>query len=403
MNVHEEMTQLSTEHTSVSENEVADPYDPIDFFIVTRVPVKTYRFKWILNQFSNISSNEELYSCIHSSRYRLKLIKYENGFGLFHVCPKQQDDTKETVNNSQIISVFSKFQTLTSSSDLSLGNRSTEKSALQEDSSLRFIEYEVSAIDKYGRERIKWTACFSETHEHHFIGVFKNNSSEKIFEDVLTLYCCMKVTKIPETEKQNLEAERSLQNHCWQKLSQDLKFMYKNSSNADFILIVETEEILVNSSILAARSSVFKKMLHHDKEQKVQNPVAITDVPLPAMKRLVQFLYTGSVEEAAKDIPLQEVYDLYYAADKYEVMDLRKMCGTTLMSKASADNANQILLWADRHSDEDLKSQALNFIRLNFETVVDSDVWRHFTDNETKLANEALSFCAHKFKAGVGK
>ncbi|GFU99323.1 speckle-type POZ protein B [Trichonephila clavipes] len=72
-------------------------------------------------------------------------------------------------------------------------------------------------------------------------------------------------------------------------------------------------------------------------------------VPLSAMKRLVEFLYTGAVEEASKDIPLQEVYDLYYAADKYEAMDLRKMCGITLMSKASVDNASIILMLADKH------------------------------------------------------
>ncbi|GFR01235.1 speckle-type POZ protein B [Trichonephila clavata] len=396
MNVHEETSQLSAANISVSENEGADPFDPVDFFIVTRVPVKTYRFKWILNQFSSISTDEELYSCINSSCYRLKLIKYENGFGLFHVCQIQQDDTKKTVNSLQTSGTFSSF---------SFGNTSSEETVLQGekgDPSLRFIEYDVSAIDKYGRERIKWTACFSRKHEHYIIGVYKNNSSESIFGDVLTLNCCMKVTKIPETEKYYLDAESSFQNHCWQKLSQDLKFMYKNSFNADFTLEVETEEIRVNSSILAARSPVFKKMFDFDKEQHVLCPQVITDVPLPAMKRLVEFLYTGAVEGATKGILFEEVYDLYYAADKYEVMDLRKMCGTTLMSKASADNASQILLWADRHSDEDLKSQALNFIRLNFETVVDSDVWRHFTGNETKLANQALSFCAQKFKAGAG-
>ncbi|GFU21828.1 hypothetical protein TNCV_3283131 [Trichonephila clavipes] len=83
-------------------------------------------------------------------------------------------------------------------------------------------------------------------------------------------------------------------------------------------------------------------------------------------------------------------------------MDLRKMRGTTLMSKASVDNASKIFLWADRHSDDDLKSQIFKFYpRLNYETVVDSDNWQHLTDNKTKLANEALNFCAKKFKAGT--
>ncbi|GFU21812.1 protein roadkill [Trichonephila clavipes] len=252
----------------------------------------------------------------------------------------------------------------------------------------------------------RFTNCFSndDYHGSYKIGEYRSNSWKTFLDDVLVLHCCIKVTKKSETKKQLLNTEYSLESRCWQKLSQDLKSMFKNSLSADYTLKVRNEEIRVNSFILAARSSVFKKMFDYDKEQHVPCSEMITDVPLPAMKRLVEFFCTHrAVEESAKDIPLQEVYDLYYAADKYEVMDLRKMCGTTLMSKASADNASQILLWADRHSDESLKSQAINFISLNFETVVDSDVWQHFKDNETKLANEALSFCAIKFKAGMDK
>ncbi|GFY64358.1 speckle-type POZ protein B [Trichonephila inaurata madagascariensis] len=397
MSANEEESQLSCENVSLEEyKDVAECLDPVDFFIVTRVPVETYRFKWILNQFSNISSNKEVYSCLYSSCYRLKFIKYENGFGLFHVNDievnnRRRNENRESPSLSIFLPVFN--------------SDPVQQENVREDFFHHVIEYKVAVADKRGRERIKWKTCFSNDKDYgsYTIGEYRCNSWKTFFGEVLVLNCRVKVTKNPKTEKQNLDTKCSLESHCWEKLSQDLKSMYLNSLNADCTLEVKSEEILVNSSILAARSSVFKKMLHHDKEQKVQNPVAITDVPLPAMKRLVQFLYTGSVEEAAKDIPLQEVYDLYYAADKYEVMDLRKMCGTTLMSKTSVDNACQILLWADRHSDESLKSQALNFISLNFETVVDSDVWRHLTDDETKLANEALGFCALKFKAGADK
>lgn len=406
MNQNEEANRSYSANVPVSEyKEDAERLDPVDFFIVTQVPVETYRFKWILNQFSNIPRNMELYSCLLSSRFRLKLIKYEKGFDLFHVCDSKDNDEENIVKKEQIF-FLNQGQIKTPAFDkkftFEFGSPNTETTASREDSFPRDIEYQVSIADKNGRERIKWTTCFSNKNKSECctIGEYRSNSWEKFFTDVLVLNCCVKVTNKPKTEKQSLKTERSLESHSWQKLSQDLKSMYQNSIDADFTLDVGGEKIPVNSSILSARSLVFKKMLCHEKEIC---EVLIRDVPLHAMKKLVEFLYTGTVADAAKDISIEEVYDLYYAADKYEVMDLRKMCATTLMSKASLDNASQILIWADRHSDVDLKSQILSFIGLNFETVVDSDVWRHFIESEIKLVNEVLSFCALKFKTGVDK
>ncbi|GFY55998.1 hypothetical protein TNIN_181631 [Trichonephila inaurata madagascariensis] len=79
----------------------------------------------------------------------------------------------------------------------------------------------------------------------------------------------MKVTIKPETGQQLINTNYSLESRCWEKLSQDLKSMFKNSLGADYTLKVGNEEIRVNSFILAARSSVFKKMFDYDKEQSM--------------------------------------------------------------------------------------------------------------------------------------
>ncbi|GFU23982.1 hypothetical protein NPIL_256511 [Nephila pilipes] len=91
MNVHEEALHSSS--ILYGENganvEAADNLDLADFFIVTEVPVETFRFKWMFNKFGNKSSNEQLYSSpisCQGSCFQLKLIKYENGFELFHFC-----------------------------------------------------------------------------------------------------------------------------------------------------------------------------------------------------------------------------------------------------------------------------------------------------------------------------
>ncbi|GFR01236.1 speckle-type POZ protein B [Trichonephila clavata] len=392
MNVQDADYLSSSEISSVS---ATVDSEPVDFSIATEVPVETTKFRWILNQFGNLSINTELYSpYIYELGFfscKLKLVKYENGFGLFHVCCKCQT-RPGYMNQTESKPIFAPL-------------RGAKKEILIDEYFPYVVEYQVSVSDKHEREIIKWTTCFANKNdlESFLIGEHRNSSWKTLFRDVLVLRCCMKLTKIPRTEKQCPGIAYSLNMPSWTKLSQDLKSLYQNSIDTDYTLVVESEEIHVNSCILAARSSVFKKMLHHDKDQNVPNVVTITDVPLPAMKRLVEFLYTGAFEDATKGILFEEVYDLYYAADKYEVMDLRKICGTTLMAKASADNVSKILLWADRHNDVGLKSQILNFISLNFETVMDSLVWLSFRKKETELANEALSFCAQKLKAAADK
>ncbi|GFQ88092.1 speckle-type POZ protein B [Trichonephila clavata] len=394
MNSNEADPSSSTEATFISNNKATSDMEPIEFFLATRIPIESHTFKWNLTEFCNLSNNKELYSpCIWELSlfsYKLKLTKYENGFGLFHVCETRNDDKNQTVNNPSLF-VFG---------ETSLNNPQNTLAYSEESKSYdynfpRVMEYQVSIKDRHGRLRIKWAASFSIGNDYECckIGEYRSNSWETFLSDMVELHCCLKVIKTPITERQTLHTEISLSKPAWQKLSEDLKSMYKNSLNADYILEVGTERILVNSSILSARSPVFRKMFYHNEEQNTLRSVKIKDVQLQAMKRLLEFLYTGTIEEAATDLTFEEVFFLYNEAHNYKVMDLQKMCGTTLMSKASVDNAKMILIWADVIKDTDLKSQVLNFIRLNFESVVRSVSWNGFKKEETKLANEILKLC----------
>ncbi|GFY63811.1 speckle-type POZ protein B [Trichonephila inaurata madagascariensis] len=364
-----ENSSSSYETYSISEEEeVLIDFDVIDFFIATRIPAETYRFKWNVNLFCKLSTNKELYSpyiCeLNQFSCRLKLVKYENGFGLFHV-----------------------YQT-----------RKKEATIPQA------IEYQVSIVDRLGRARIKWAVSFSITDDYECckIGEYRSNSWKTFPSDVVDLHCCLKVIKTPVTEKQLVNTEYSFEYPARQKLSEDLKFMYENSLNADCTLEIGTERIRVNSSILAARSPVFKKILHHDTEKNTFHSVPIEGVQLPTLKRLLMFLYTGRIEEVAVDLTLEEVSELYSAAIKYEVNDLRKMCIATLLSMVSVDNVTSVLMLANLHEDQDLKLAIANFIRLNYDIIVGSDTWRSFMDNESKMAYQILSFCAHKLNLNTG-
>ncbi|GFY63810.1 speckle-type POZ protein B [Trichonephila inaurata madagascariensis] len=324
---------------------------------------------------------------------RLKLTKYENGFGLFHVCETRTNDKNRTVYNPPLF-VFDETPLnnpqpiIKQPLDFSKKNKSYDYDIPP------VIEYQVSVKDRRGRVRIKWTASFSIIDDCKCckIGEYRSNSWKTFLSDVIDLHCCLKVIKTPVTEKQSIDTEVSLPNPTWQKLSEDLESMYKNSWNSDYILEVGTERIRVNSSILAARSPVFRKMFRHDEEKHTLRSVPIERVLVPAMKRFLEFLYTGTIE-VATDLTFDDVCNLYLVAHKYKVMDLRKMCGNTLMSKASVHNAELILLWADIIEDADLKSQVMNFIRLNFESFVRSHAWEDIKNDESELANEILKLC----------
>ena len=82
------------------------------------------------------------------------------------------------------------------------------------------------------------------------------------------------------------------------------------------------------------------------------------------------YLYSGEVDQ------LDEMYsDLFAAADKYDVQPLREICIQHMATNISVDNALGVLALAERHSIEETKSLALQFIKRNFADVLKPNSW----------------------------
>ena len=82
------------------------------------------------------------------------------------------------------------------------------------------------------------------------------------------------------------------------------------------------------------------------------------------------YLYSGEVDQ------LDEMYsDLFAAADKYDVQPLREICIQHMAKNISVDNTLDVLALAERHSIEETKSLALQFIKRNFADVVKTGSW----------------------------
>ncbi|GBO32993.1 Speckle-type POZ protein [Araneus ventricosus] len=168
--------------------------------------------------------------------------------------------------------------------------------------------------------------------------------------------------------------------------------MLENPGNSDVFLQVGDERIPVHWSVLCSRSPYFKKMFDSRMLERMQNSVIITDSSLVTVKKLIQFLYTADFVQGDD---LQELFDLYYAADKYEVMDLRTLCGHKIVSNVTSDNACDILQLFHRHNDKALKMEVMDFIRSHSDAVFQTEVWKMFEVSEPLMA-ELISFCLKK-------
>ncbi|XP_042911607.1 speckle-type POZ protein-like [Parasteatoda tepidariorum] len=174
------------------------------------------------------------------------------------------------------------------------------------------------------------------------------------------------------------------------QLSIDLKRMLTQTMNSDVTIRVEDIIIKSHKNILCARSQVFCRMFEHSTLEVANNEIEVTDIRASIMKKLINYLYCGEKGR----LQYEDACELYYAADKYEILYLREACMKDLLCLLDVNNACPMLSLAYRHSDEVFKEQIMNFISKNFISIVKTESWIELTDKDTKLAALLMRYCA---------
>jgi speckle-type POZ protein len=100
-----------------------------------------------------------------------------------------------------------------------------------------------------------------------------------------------------------------------------------------------------HKAILIARSPVFLKILTSNMKEAATNIVKVDDFDSKMMRKLLRFIYYGEVQDLAKIAK-----DLIYAAEKYEVNQLKEKCIEELVKNVSEENVIETLIIADRIS-----------------------------------------------------
>ena len=152
------------------------------------------------------------------------------------------------------------------------------------------------------------------------------------------------------------------------KLLQDYGSLYEQDQHKDVDITVGERRFRAHKAVLAVRSAVFAAMFEHEQmEEAKENRVTITDVDADVFEEMLRFVYRG--EWTGKTV--QMASDLFVAADKYGVEDLKSECEIWLIDKlqkvvTSADamvpSAVDLLVMADMHSASRLKIECIKYI-----------------------------------------
>lgn len=120
--------------------------------------------------------------------------------------------------------------------------------------------------------------------------------------------------------------------------------MLEDELFADFKLLTNDGKTLkAHRSILAARSPMFYAMLSTDMQESQQGSTDVPDFDSTTMKEVLRFIYSNKVDNF--DDPV-----LVFAAEKYQLEELKQLCIENLQKTLSVKNVVESLVISDKIS-----------------------------------------------------
>lgn len=183
----------------------------------------------------------------------------------------------------------------------------------------------------------------------------KNNVLPK---GMLTIQCDIQIAANCHCERVNNDLQPITPDYSC-KIENMWRFetFFNNQEFSDVKFIIDGTDFHAHKNILANQSDVFAAMFKHGMKESLENTVEIDDVNYEVMQELFRFVYTGKINNIDK-----LARDLFLAADKYALEELKSTCVKYLCDSLSLDNALGCLDFADHYGISKLKQQAVDFI-----------------------------------------
>lgn len=177
-------------------------------------------------------------------------------------------------------------------------------------------------------------------------------------------------------------------------MCQDYKKVLLDGHNHDLTLKVGNKELRAHQDILRARSRVFESMLHHDMKEKNSGVIDIADCDPKSMEQFLLYVYCGKVETLDQN----NMLELYYLADKYEMIDLKTECTSFIKNSLSLTNICNVIQLALNHTNSDLLEHATEYFTDNVLDIMHKVEWQSFMKDNPTVANELLIKAFKKVK-----
>ncbi|KAF8770794.1 Speckle-type POZ protein like [Argiope bruennichi] len=191
--------------------------------------------------------------------------------------------------------------------------------------------------------------------------------------------------RVIRTDVKEKIVEESIESIAVCPFKENVHKFYENGTLSDVRLRADSETFPVHKVILSSRSSVFKAMFSNDMKEKASKCIDVTDMDASTLRHLLSYIYTNKTPE----VEWEKTADLLRAADKYELLELKKQCSAILKSNITRTNVCVLISLADMHSEEELYKAALNFVSQNFD-IFNSEIWKTFKKENSELAMEAM-------------
>ena len=138
-------------------------------------------------------------------------------------------------------------------------------------------------------------------------------------------------------------------------------------------------------------------MFQNDMQERKTNIVHVTDIKSAVLCELLRFIYTGNCqwEKFAEE--------LLYAADKYDIEELKLACEQELRKRLTESNAVSLLVLSVRPQTKELKRDVVLFISQNKAAVFKEPDWFDLIKSRPDLMTEIKLVKRQSIQITIGR
>jgi hypothetical protein len=134
---------------------------------------------------------------------------------------------------------------------------------------------------------------------------------------------------------------------CPIRTTKGLEKIYDSMKHSDVVFQTsDDEEVKAHKCVLCAMSDVFDAMFTHEMTERASGVIDASDLHSSVVKDLLRFMYCESTFKILENSEGKEV-ELYYAAEKYQLNELKKICLNAINGRLDAFNVLDFLNFAD--------------------------------------------------------